>query len=57
MSQLISVTISEEFSPLGGQVIYLNYKDGSIRVEAPFGVEDTYLAHGVPVLVGGQALS
>jgi len=63
MSQLISVTLSEEFSPLGGQIIYLNYgwdeeagTVNTVRMEVPFGAENIYHDHGVPVFASGDSL-
>lgn len=56
--ELVKVIISEEASELNGQILYFVYSDGSrSRHDLMEGAENIYRHQGIPVVVGGQALS
>ncbi len=54
MSTIKSVNVSEELSPLGGLILYINHDNGKqVRLEVPFGAEHTYANAGIPVTYAG----
>lgn len=51
METLKGINLSDEQSPLGGQIIYLVYSSGKqVRLDVPHGAVETYQARGIPVL-------